>query len=223
MISLRDSRRSTSRLRGFVDCMYWIETVTKNVFSTKTIPSEINFKILIVLWRPKGPNQTLHIRILDRYGFQHYLDILSKTFFYKNNTSGMNFKVFIVLWRPKGPNQTLRIRILDRYGFQCYTNILSKTFFYKNHIFWNESQDIHCSMTPEGTKPDAKHQNPLSIRFSMLSRHLAKNVFLQKPYLLEWMSRYSLYYDARRDQTRRYASESAIDTFSALSRHLEVI
>ena len=44
--------------------------------------------------------------------------------------------------------------------------------------------------------------------------------FLQKPYLLEWISRYSLRYDARRDQTRRYASESLIDTFSVLSRHL---
>ena len=33
------------------------------------MPSGMNFRMLIVLGRPKGPNQTLRIRILDRYVF----------------------------------------------------------------------------------------------------------------------------------------------------------
>ena len=96
-----------------------IPTSCQKWFSTKTIPSGINLKTFIVVWHPKGPNQTLRIRILDRYGFQCYPDILPKRFSTKAIPSGMNFKVFLVLWCPKGPSQTLRIRIFDRYVFSA--------------------------------------------------------------------------------------------------------
>ena len=99
-------------------------------------------------------------------------------------------------------------------------HLVKNVFFYKSHIFWNEFQDIHYVMTPEGGKPDATHPNPPSIRFPHYPDILSKNDFLQKPYLLEWVSKYSLCYDARREETRCCACESAIDTFSTLSRHL---
>ena len=59
-----------------------------------------------------------------------------------------------------GRIQALRAVRRARLGADVLFGILSKTFFYKNHIFWNEFQDIHCIMTPEGTKPNATHQNP---------------------------------------------------------------
>ena len=55
-------------------------------FSTKTIPSGMNPKTFTVLWRPKGPNQTLCIRILDRYVFsiistsEGHLDYIRRSF-----------------------------------------------------------------------------------------------------------------------------------------------
>ena len=69
---------------------------------------------------------------------------------------------------------------------------------------------------------DRTHSTSNDARWPIAERRVeeVKNVFLQKPYLLEWISRCSLCYDARRDQTRCCASESAIDTFSMLSRYL---
>ena len=86
-------------------------------FFTKTITSGMNFKIFIVLWRPKGPNQTLRIRILDRYVFSVIPTSCQKRFSTKTKPSGMKFKMLVVLGRPEGPDQMLRNRIFDRYVF----------------------------------------------------------------------------------------------------------
>ena len=91
--------------------------LTEKRFSIKTIPFGMNFKIVIMLWRPKGPNQTLRIRINYRYVFNIIPISCQKRFIIKTIPFGMDFKIFIMLWRPKGPNQTLRIRIRYRYVF----------------------------------------------------------------------------------------------------------
>ena len=95
----------------------------------------------------------------------------------KTIPSGMNFKMLIVLGCPKGPNQTLRIRIRHRYVFGVIPTSCRKRFSYKNHTFWNEFQDSHCIRTPEGTKPDATHQNPWSICFQCYPDILSKTFF----------------------------------------------
>ena len=109
-----------------------ILTSCQKHFSTKAIPSRRNFKMLIVLGRPKGPNQMLRIRILDRYVFNTISTSCQNHFFTKTIASGMNFKIFIVLGRPNGPNQTLRIRILDRYLF----NMISTSGGHLDYIWW---------------------------------------------------------------------------------------
>ena len=103
-------------------------------FYTKTIPSGMNSKIFIMLGRPKGPNQMLRIRILDRYVFSVIPTSYLKRFSTKTIPCGMNFKMLIVLGRPKGPNQTLRIRILDRYVFSVIPTSRQQRFLQKPYL-----------------------------------------------------------------------------------------
>ena len=71
--------------------------LTEKRFSIKTIPFGMNFKIVIMLWHPKGPNQTLRIRIRYRYVFNIIPTSCQKRFSIKTIPFGMNFKIFIML------------------------------------------------------------------------------------------------------------------------------
>ena len=73
--------------------------------------------------------------------------------------------------------QSLRAFRRARLGADVLFGILSKTIFYKANTFWNEFQDIHYVMMPEGTKPDAAHQDPRSVRLQHYADILSKTCF----------------------------------------------